>query len=126
MGIANGKLLLCHGILQDSEYKTISTKEYNNRTVYDCFNNISTSNFGIPDLNLPPITIDDIPRPHKRARYTPDLLPAAISVASENPVSNLTTPSDSKQLFILPSDDPKPPHAIMKYEPYRGKVKVVY
>ena len=35
MGITYGKLLFCHRISQDSEDKTISTTEYNNRTVYD-------------------------------------------------------------------------------------------
>ena len=34
MGITDGKILFCHGISQDSEENTISTKEYNNRTVY--------------------------------------------------------------------------------------------
>ena len=35
MGITYGKLLFCHSISQDSEDKTISTREYHNRTVYD-------------------------------------------------------------------------------------------
>ena len=67
MGITYGKLLLCHGISQESEDNTISTKEYNNRTVYDCFNNPFTDNFGSTILNLPPRTIDDRTCMHKRA-----------------------------------------------------------
>ena len=62
-------------------------------TVYECFNNTFTADFGIPDLNLHPITIDDRPRLHKISLYTPDLLPTVIYVASENSVSTLTTPS---------------------------------
>ena len=75
--------------------KKISTIEYNNRTIYECFNNTFTSNFGSPVLNLPPINIDDIPLPHKISLYNPDMLPNSISVASENSVSTLTTPYDS-------------------------------
>ena len=71
-------------------------------------------------MPLPPITIDDRPCPHKRARYTLDLLPAAISVASENSVSNLTTPSDSPDL--LPSDDPNTLHVMNKDAPFQGRV----
>ena len=84
MGITYGKLLFCHGISEESVDNTISAKEYNNGVFYDCFVNPFTDDFGIPDLNLPPITIDDIPRPHEISYYTPDLLPAAISVASKN------------------------------------------
>ena len=46
-------------------------------------NNTFTADFGSSAMHLPPITIDDKPRPHKRARYTPYLLPAAIYIASE-------------------------------------------
>ena len=94
MGVTDGKLLLCHGISQDSDYKNISTLEYNDRTIYDCFNNPFTDEFGIPALNLPQIKIDDRPHPHKIARYTSDMIPVAISVTSEHPVSPLTTPSN--------------------------------
>ena len=38
---------------------------YNNRTVYECFNNTFIDKFGGPDLNLPPITIYDRSRPLK-------------------------------------------------------------
>ena len=71
-------------------------------------------------MHLPPITIDDRPPPHKRARYAPDLLPAAISVASENYVSTLTTPYDSPD--ILPTDGPKNLHVLKKDVPLKGKV----
>ena len=94
MGITDGKLLYCHGVAEGNVDRKISTLEYNNRTIYDCFNNPFTCEFCIPDLNIPPIAFDDRPRPHKITGYTPDLLPAAISVASENYFSALTTPSD--------------------------------
>ena len=90
-------------------------RDYNNRTAYDCFNNPCTANFGIPSLNLPPIIIDDRPKLHKIACYTLHLLPANISVASENSVITLTTPSDSPKILLLPSDDPNHRHAIKKY-----------
>ena len=35
MGVAYGKLLFCHGILEYSVDKKFLTGEYNNRTVYD-------------------------------------------------------------------------------------------
>ena len=93
----------------------ISKLEYNNRTVYDCFNNPFPADCGSPDLNLPSINIDGILHPHKIARYTPDLPPAAISVASEIFLCTLTTPSDSPGLLILTSDDTNRTHATKKY-----------
>ena len=100
--------------------KKISILDYNNRTVYDCFNNPFTYNFFSPDLNLPPITFDD--RPQKKSRYTPDLLPDTISVASENYFINLITPSDSP--YLLPSDDPNTLH-VMKMDIYvLGRVHI--
>ena len=87
MGIIDDNILFCHGISQDSENKTISTKDDNIRTVYDCLINNFTTDFGIPALNIPQITTDDRPHPHKIAWYTPDQLPVAISVTSENHVS---------------------------------------
>ena len=94
MGITYGNLPLFHGNSELSVYNKISTREYNNRKFYDCLNNPLLDDCGIPDLNIPPISIDDIPRLHKRSRYTPVLIPSAISVASENSVSNLTNPYD--------------------------------
>ena len=75
-------------------------------------------------MHVPPTTIGDRPCLHKRARYTLDLLPDAISVASENAVSTLTTPFDSP--YLLPSDDPNTPHVINKYVPLQGRVQRGY
>ena len=69
MGIIDGKLLYCPGGTEGNVDRQISTLEYNNRTVYECFNDPFTSDFGIPDMHLPPITIDDRPHPHKISRY---------------------------------------------------------
>ena len=117
MGIADWKLLYCHSVAEVNVDKKISTLKYNNRTVYDCFNDPFTDEFGSPALNLPPITFYDRPYPHKRARYTPDLLPADISVASENSGSTLTTSSGFPKLLLQPSDYPITPHAMNKCEP---------
>ena len=97
---------------------------YNNRMVYDCFNDPFPAVFGFLALNLPPITIDDRPHPHKRARYTPNLLPAAIYVATENYVSNLTTPSDL--LDLIPSGHPNTLYVMKKYVPLTFRVKRGY
>ena len=115
MGITYGKLLLYHGVSEVNMDKKTSTRDKNNSTVYDCFNNTFRSDFIIPDINLPPINIDDRSRPHKIACYTPYLLPDTISVASENSVSNLTTPSDSPHILLITSDNPNPPHIMNKY-----------
>ena len=105
IGITDGKLLYCHGVAEGEKDKKISTLEYNNRKVYDCFNNPFTADCGGPAMHLPPITIDDRTPPPKRARYAPNLLLATISVASENSVSTFTAPSDL--LDILPTDGQK-------------------
>ena len=114
MGKKYGKLLLCNGILEGSVENHILIREYYNRTVYDCFNNTFTDGCGIPDLNIYPIDIDDRPHPHKRSRYTPDILLDAISVASEKYVSTLTTRSDSQLVIVLIYNYPNPHHAINK------------
>ena len=62
-------------------------------------------------MHIPPITIYDRPLLHKRSQYTPDKIPSAISISSENYVSTLTTSSDSP--YLLPCDDPNNLH-IMK------------
>ena len=116
MGIINGKLLFYYGISQESEEYTFSKLDYNNKTVYDYFNNPFTDYFGRTDLNLPPITIEDRTHPHKRAYHTPSILLVPISVSSENSVSTLTNLSEYAQLFILPTNDPKNIHAIMNDE----------
>ena len=94
MGITYGKLLYCNDVVEGNVDMKISTLEYKNRTVYDCFNNPFIDVFDSPDLNLPTINFDDRPCLHKKACCTHDLLPYAISVTSENSFSNLTTPSD--------------------------------
>ena len=104
--------------------RKISTLQYNNWTVYECFNNRFTDDFGSLYMHLTSITIDDRPPPHKRARYTPDLLPAAISIASENSVSTLTTPFYS--LDILPTDGPSTLHAMNKDMPLGVGVRKGY
>ena len=106
MGITYGKLLYCHGVAEGNKDKKISTLEYNNRTVYDCFNNPFTADCGSPAMNLPPITIDDRPPPPKRSRYAPNLLPATIYVASEKSVSTLTSPCDSPPIHLPRSGIP--------------------
>ena len=126
MGITYGKLIFCHGVSKGNLDKEIPMREYNNRKVYDCFNNPFLDDFGSPSFNLPTITIHDIPLPRKIYHYTPDMIPDTISAASENSVSNFTTPSDSPQLHILTSHYPNPPHGMKKYEPYSGRVKRGY
>ena len=71
-------------------------------------------------MHLPPITIDYRRPPHQRAQYAPNLLPATISVASENSVSTLTTPSDLPD--ILPTDGSKTIHVLKKGLPVKGRV----
>ena len=61
MGITDGKLLYCHGVAEGNVGRKISTLEYNNRTVYDCFDNYFTAYCGSPAMHIPPITIDDRP-----------------------------------------------------------------
>ena len=100
--------------------KKISTLDYNNRTVYDCFNTPFIADFGSPVMHLPPITIDDRPPPLKISRYAPNLLPSTISVASENSVSTLTTPSDLT--YIFPTDGQKNVHVLKKGLPVNGRV----
>ena len=59
MGLTDGNLLFCHGISEKSKDKTISMREYTDRTVYDWFNNPFSGDHGSPNLNIPHITIDD-------------------------------------------------------------------
>ena len=61
MVITYGKLQYCHGAAEGNEDKKISTLEYNNRKVYDFFNNPFTADCGRPAMHLPTITIDDRP-----------------------------------------------------------------
>ena len=57
MGIPYGKILYCHGVAEGNMEDKISTLEYNNRTVYEYFNNPFTVDFGSPAMYLPPINI---------------------------------------------------------------------
>ena len=109
MGITYGMLLNCHGVAERNVDKNISTLEYINRTVCEWFDNPFIDEFSVPSLHIPPITIYDRPRPHKRAQYPPYLLPAAIYIASVNYVITLTTPD------LLPSNDPNTLHVMKKY-----------
>ena len=87
--------------------------EYNNRKVYDCFNNIFTFYGGNPDLNLPPMPIDDSHRLKKRSHYTSDPLTYYISVTSGNYISTFNTPYYYSQVIILNYDDTKTHHTII-------------
>ena len=93
---------------------------------YECFNTPFTYDCGIPALNIYFITIDDSTCLDKIACYTPDLISASIYVASEKYVTNLTTPYDPPQVVVQTSDDTNPHHAINKYNPDRGRVKIGY
>ena len=63
MGITNSNLLYCHGVVEVNEDRKFSTLEYNNRAVYDCFDNTFTDKFcalmidptSIKDPNIPQI-----------------------------------------------------------------------
>ena len=55
MEIKYGKLLFCHRISEGSVDNTFSMREYNNRTVYECFKYPFPIDCGRPDLNLPTI-----------------------------------------------------------------------
>ena len=126
MGIIDEGIIFCHGISEGNVDKKISTGEYNNRKVYDCFNEPFMDDFFSLALNLLPITIDDRPHRHNRAQYTPYLLPPAISVASENFVNTFTIPSDSPQTLLLTSYDHNLPHEMNIYKLYPGRLKRIY
>ena len=76
-------------------------------------------------LNLPPITIDDIPAP-KTSQYISDPLPAAIYITSGNSVGMFTTPSDSPQLLVLYSDDTDTQHTTMRDSPFHISMEIGY
>ena len=126
MDITDGKLLFYHRISEGNVDNKISMKEYNNRTVYELFNNLFKYYFGRSALNIPPITIYDRPILHKRSCCTPYLTPATIYVASENSVSTLTTPSDYPKLLVLTFDDHNPHHAMKNENHVHDRVKRGY
>ena len=72
MGITDGKILFCHGISELIRNRKIAAREYNYRIFYDCFNITFPVDCGKPDLNIPPMTINDSPRLKNRSCYTPD------------------------------------------------------
>ena len=117
MEITDGKILYCYDISEGSEDKKVLMVDYNNRTFYDCFNNPFPDHGVSPTFNLPLIARHYRPCLDKRYQYTPDMIPASISVTSENSISSLDTPSDYPQVLVLDSDDPNPHHSINKYNP---------
>ena len=121
MGIKYGKLLFYHLISEQSKDKNISMREYNDRTVYDCFNSPFSVDCGRSALNVPPIPIDDSPRLNKRYWYTSDPLPDAISVASRNSISMLTTSSYSPKILETNYNDPNTQRTITSDNPCRGR-----
>ena len=120
MGIIDGNLPYCHDVSEGNMARKISTLEYSSRTVYECFNNFFTDDFSSPALNLPPMIFDDTPHPHKRARYTPYLISAAIYISLGNYFSTLTTPYDFPD--ILPSDNPNSIRVMNIYVPVLDRV----
>ena len=94
IGITDWELLHYLGVAEGNVEKKISTLEYNNRTIYDCFNNLFTVDFGSPAMHLPPITIDDIPPPPRIKELdisqicsqVPSLLPLKILLVLSPPL----------------------------------------
>ena len=101
----------------------ISTLEYKNWKVYDCFNNLFIDEYGIPYLIYLPLLLMIDPAGIKNLPY-PDLLPTAISIAFENYFSIFTTPSDLP--YRLPSGDTNTLHVIKKDAPFFGRAKRGY
>ena len=122
MDITYGKLLYCNVVSEVNMDRKISIFEYNNRKVYDCFNNPFKYDFFSPAYNLPSMNFDDTPCPYKRSHYTPDLLSAAISVASENAFNNFTIPYD--ELYLLTTDDTNTLHVMKMCVPVQGRVHI--
>ena len=65
MGVIDRNLQYYDSVAEVNVDKKILSLEYNNSKVYDFLDNPFTYEFGSPYLYLPPITIDDRPRPHK-------------------------------------------------------------
>ena len=59
MGITDENFPFCHSISEQIMDKNISTRDWNYRTIYDCFGNPSPVNCVSTALNLPPIPIHD-------------------------------------------------------------------
>ena len=65
-------------------------------------------------------------RPNKIFCYTPYQLTDATPPPYGNTISNLTTPSDSLQVIILSSHDPRTDHIIMREKHGCAKEKIGY
>ena len=78
MGITYAIMLFCNFISDLIRDKKCLIREYNNRAVYDCFNNPFPFDFHIPFFNLPPITLDGSYIPNKISHYTPYPLPCCL------------------------------------------------
>ena len=128
VGITDGKLLFYHGILEGNMDKHFSTIEYNNRTSYYCFNNFFPDNFGIPALNLTPITIDDIPHLHKRARHIPQIFFRQLSLLPPKTMVVLWSPllilhnSFSYLIIILTLANKKNKYLVLSWQ---GEKKIL-
>ena len=68
-------------------------------------------------MNLPPIPIDNNFIPKKRACYTPDTLPAAITFAFVKFVITFTTPYGYQQVSVITSGAPEAHHIITRNKP---------
>ena len=126
MGIIYLKLLLCHGVPDQSKDKKIPMRKYNYGTVYDCFNNNFLVDYSTLDLTPTPIPIDDSPRPNKISWYNSVPLPADIYVTSGNSVSAFTTPSGHPKRFEPDSDDHDANHTIMSENYFHVRKKRGY
>ena len=98
---------------------------YNDKTVYDCFNNPFMDNFLRKYLNIPPMPIGNITCPNKTSHYTSEPLPAKIYVTSEKYVSTLTTPSNPPQFILINYDDTNTHHTIISYNHFCDRDKRV-
>ena len=126
MGIPDIKLLFCHGISELIRDKKISRMDYNNRPVYDCFNDPFTDDCSHPDLNLSYMPLDDSTNPNKISLYTPDLIPAAIYVSYQNYVFTLNNPFEPPKFTLLDYDCSTTEHIIMVDKHESGNVKIGY
>ena len=88
MGIIDSNILLFHGIPWQIKYNTIAIIEYNDRAVYDCFDDPFSVDSVNTALNITPIHIDYIPHLNKIARYNSDTLLSDIYVTSGKSVSH--------------------------------------
>ena len=101
-------------------------REYNDRSVYDCLNNLFLVYGGITALNIPTTPINDISHLNKRTQYTYDNISAASYFISENTVSTVTAPSDYPQFIFLNSDVIDNQHTIMSDNPFHVSTKILY